>query len=218
MKQEQLYIPYGENRPDYEPEYDYVPTPQRHTHVRSYVSLPDSEIDPFTGFLKPNQPPRGRVQAKEQEYAFLEREYQERSEALRNRLEKPGLRISVRSAALLTGVLLLIFGAQILFQMGVLSQRQTKLQDYNDKITQQLKITAALDEELEEKADEAAICYRAVQELDMIRAESAAPIHLSAMDTRPLDAQQRYPVTAQAASAADYQQNDAMAGAMMQAE
>ena len=215
---EQLYIPYGENRPDYEYEYDYVPTPQRYTHVRSYVSLPDSEIDPFTGFLKPNPPPRGRTQAKEQEYAILEREFQERSEALRNRLEKPGLRISVRSAVLLSLALLLILGAQLLFQMGILAQRQAAWQENSKKISKQLDITANLNRQLDEVSDEASICYRAVQELDMIRAESAAPIHLYAMDTRPMDTQQRYPVTAQASVTTDRPQNETVSGAAIQAE
>ena len=86
----------------YEPLYDsfshgghggYVPTPRM--SVSASVYLPGSDVDPQTGWLKPDRQRRCRTQGKKLEMERLTREQQALEESIRREMSKGGVRISV---------------------------------------------------------------------------------------------------------------------------
>lgn len=176
----------------YESEYgqEYV-YPTERMYVHSSVYLPNSEIDPRTGLLKPDNPRRGRIQAKRLEYAHLDREYRELSASLKAREEQPGIRISFRGAILLIAVTAFILGLLLLSQQGTLAERQKALNRMNTSMEECAKINDELAAQIAEASDSATICYAAARDLNMISGDSANAIHLVAMDTRPLETQVR---------------------------
>ena len=191
----------------YEPLYDsfshgghggYVPTPRM--SVSSSVYLPGSDVDPQTGRLKPDRQRRCRTQGKQLEMERLTREQQALEESIRREMSKGGVRISIRLGVFLTALLLFICGLCVLLQQGAIADRQKAINRLERSIADCRSQNAALETQIAEASTEAAICYAAARDLNMIPAESAEAIHLVAMDTRPVAAAGTY---AQADAAID---------------
>lgn len=177
----------------YEPLYDsfshgghggYVPTPRM--SVSASVYLPGSDVDPQTGWLKPDRQRRCRTQGKKLEMERLTREQQALEESIRREMSKGGVRISVRMGVFLTALLLFICGLCVLLQQGTIADRQKDINRLERSIADCRSQNAALETQIAEASTEAAICYAAARDLNMIPAESAEAIHLVAMDTRPM--------------------------------
>lgn len=177
----------------YEPMYDsfrrnpqeqYVPTSRM--SVSASVYLPGSEVDLYTGQLKPDRQRRMRTQGKRLEAAELEREQQELENSLRRETQKGGVRIPWTMFALLMGVLLFLCGMSVLVQLGQISENQKEINRLERAIAECRTANAELETRVAEASDAAVICYAASQNLNMIPAESAEAIHLVAMDTRPM--------------------------------
>lgn len=182
----------------YEPMYDsfrrnpqeqYVPTSRM--SVSASVYLPGSEVDLYTGQLKPDRQRRMRTQSKRLEAAELEREQQELENSLRRETQKGGVRIPWTMFALLMGVLLFLCGMSVLVQLGQISENQKEINRLERAIAECRTANAELETQVAEASDAAVICYAASQNLNMIPAESAEAIHLVAMDTRPMSSGQR---------------------------
>ena len=176
----------------YEPLYDsfshgghggYVPTPRM--SVSASVYLPGSDVDPQTGWLKPDRQRRCRTQGKKLEMERLTREQQALEESIRREMSKGGVRISVRMGVFLTALLLFICGLCVLLQQGTIADRQKDINRLERSIADCRSQNAALETQIAEASTEAAICYAAARDLNMIPAESAEAIHLVAVDTRP---------------------------------
>ncbi len=177
----------------YEPLYDsfshgghggYVPTPRM--SVSASVYLPGSDVDPQTGWLKPDRQRRCRTQGKKLEMERLTREQQALEESIRREMSKGGVRISVRMGVFLTALLLFICGLCVLLQQGTIADRQKDINRLERSIADCRSQNAALETQIAEASTEAAICYAAARDLNMIPAESAEAIHLVAVDTRPM--------------------------------
>ena len=177
----------------YEPLYDsfshgghggYVPTPRMSVSASAY--LPDSDVDPQTGWLKPDRQRRCRTQGKKLEMERLTREQQALEESIRREMSKGGVRISVRMGVFLTALLLFICGLCVLLQQGTIADRQKDINRLERSIADCRSQNAALETQIAEASTEAAICYAAARDLNMIPAESAEAIHLVAVDTRPM--------------------------------
>ena len=177
----------------YEPLYDsfshgghggYVPTPRM--SVSASVYLPGSDVDPQTGWLKPDRQRRCRTQGKKLEMERLTREQQALEESIRREMSKGGVRISVRMGVFLTALLLFICGLCVLLQQGAIADRQKAINRLESSIADCRSQNAALETQIAEASTEAAICYAAARDLNMIPAESAEAIHLVAVDTRPM--------------------------------
>ena len=177
----------------YEPLYDsfshgghggYVPTPRM--SVSASVYLPGSDVDPQTGWLKPDRQRRCRTQGKKLEMERLTREQQALEESIRREMSKGGVRISVRMGVFLTALLLFICGLCVLLQQGTIADRQKVINRLERSIADCRSQNAALETQIAEASTEAAICYAAARDLNMIPAESAEAIHLVAVDTRPM--------------------------------
>ena len=177
----------------YEPLYDsfshgghggYVPTPRM--SVSASVYLPGSDVDPQTGWLKPDRQRRCRTQGKKLEMERLTREQQALEESIRREMGKGGVRISVRMGVFLTALLLFICGLCVLLQQGTIADRQKDINRLERSIADCRSQNAALETQIAEASTEAAICYAAARDLNMIPAESAEAIHLVAVDTRPM--------------------------------
>ena len=177
----------------YEPLYDsfshgghggYVPTPRM--SVSASVYLPGSDVDPQTGWLKPDRQRRCRTQGKKLEMERLTREQQALEESIRREMSKGGVRISVRMGVFLTALLLFICGLCVLLQQGTIADRQKDINRLERSIADCRSQNAALETQIAEASTEAAICYAAARDLNMIPAASAEAIHLVAVDTRPM--------------------------------
>ena len=162
----------------------YVPTPRMSVSARVY--LPGSDVDPQTGWLKPDRQRRCRTQGKKLEMERLTREQQALEESIRREMSKGGVRISVRMGVFLTALLLFICGLCVLLQQGTIADRQKDINRLERSIADCRSQNAALETQIAEASTEAAICYAAARDLNMIPAESAEAIHLVAVDTRPM--------------------------------
>ncbi|MDD3411137.1 MAG: hypothetical protein PHY12_10055 [Eubacteriales bacterium] len=161
--------------------------PYDRIYVRSSVYLPNSELDPRTGTLKTDCRRQGRTQAMRMEMKRLDKEYATLNEQAKAREQEAGrLCVSVRAAVLIVAVVAFVLGMALLFQQGTLTDQQKKLNRMNTSIADVQKTNAALSAELAEASDASVICYAAARDLGMIPAESAQAIHLSAVDTRPV--------------------------------
>ena len=176
----------------YEPLYDsfshgghggYVPTPRM--SVSASVYLPGSDVDPQTGWLKPDRQRRCRTQGKKLEMERLTREQQALEESIRREMSKGGVRISVRMGVFLTALLLFICGLCVLLQQGTIADRQKDINRLERSIKDYRAQNASLEEEIAQASDASTICYAAARDLNMIPAEAAEAVYLVAVDTRP---------------------------------
>ena len=74
----------------------------------------------------------------------------------------------------------------MLLQQGTIADRQKDINRLERSIADCRSQNAALETQIAEASTEAAICYAAARDLNMIPAESAEAIHLVAVDTRPM--------------------------------
>ncbi|MBQ7867560.1 MAG: hypothetical protein IJ354_05390 [Clostridia bacterium] len=189
----------------YQPMYDsFVRTPDRYVptarmSVSANVRLPGSDIDLYTGQLKPDHQRRHRTQAQRLEREERDREEQRETTAIKREDAKGGVRIEMWKGVLAVAVLLFVCGVALLWQQGQIVSYQKELNRQESVIAQYRRDNTALEEAIAAASDPAVICYAASQELHMIPAESAEAIHLVAVDTRPLETakKQHYSATTQ---------------------
>ena len=163
----------------------YTNSPDR-IRVRSYVYLPNCEID-SNGFLCAENQPRGRTQAMSQEYTWLKKEDERMTKAYQRQVEDKHIKMPFYMGTTFIIAAIILLGALLLGKWGTLQYEQNELCSVNESIERSAKTIAALVRQVDEASDEMVICYTAAHELDMIPASAAAAIHLSAMDTRPLE-------------------------------
>ena len=177
----------------YQPMYDsfqrdprerYVPTSR--INVSASVYLPGSDLDLQTGQLKPDRVRRQRTQAKRLEAEALEMERQKTEEALQREMKKGGVRVTWPTAAVLCGLLLFICLFSAVFQLSEISALQEQLNTLQRDIQACRTENEDLTVDIAAASDAAVICYAASRNLNMIPAEAAEAIHLTAVDTRPL--------------------------------
>ncbi len=183
----QQYMTYGNYENEYGREYIY---PTDRMYVRASVYLPNSEVDPRTGLLKPDTPRRGRTQAKRLEYEHLDKEYKQLDAAIKARAEHPGIRVSMRSGVLVVAIVAFFMGLLLLSQQGTLVERQKALNRMNKSIEECAKVNDGIASQIAEASDSTVICYAAAKDLNMIPGEAAEAIHLVAADTRPMESEQ----------------------------
>lgn len=160
-------------------------------YVRAGVFLPDSDMDPRTGMLKPNNPRRGRVQAKSMEMQRLESEYSQLDKALEAHAKKRGIRIPAKIATLTAFAYLIAIMLFLLYQQGQLVEAQNLSKISRSRLESIVATNNALQAQIAEASDASTVCYAAARELNMIPSTSAKAIHLEAVDTRPLETMAR---------------------------
>lgn len=177
----------------YQPMYDsfqrdprerYVPTSR--ISVSASVCLPSSDLDPYTGQLKPDRVRRQRTQAKRLEAEALEKERKKTEESLQREMKKGGVRVTWPTAVVLCGMLVFICLFSSVFQLSEISGLQEQLNVLQRDIQACRTENEDLEVEIAAASDASVICYAASRNLNMIPAESAEAIHLVAVDTRPL--------------------------------
>lgn len=161
----------------------YVPTARM--SVSASVYLPGSEVDIYTGQVKPDRQRRRRTQAKILEAERLEREEQRIREAVRREESKGGVRVSMRFGVLFCAAVLFVCGLILLYQQGQIVQRQKMLNALESEMRVCRSQNMTLESRIAEASDASVICYAASQELGMVPAETISAIHLTAADTRP---------------------------------
>lgn len=167
-------------------EYENDPyQPTERLYVRTSVYLPDSEVDPRSGMLKPNIRRHGRTQAIRMDANRLDQEYTKMDEELKSYVRDTRFTLSSRMTVFLVMLFLLGFGLTLIVQQGMITQRQRSLNNMNARIEDLRASNQALQLQIDEASDSAAICYAAARNLGMVPASSTQPIHLSAMETRP---------------------------------
>ena len=159
--------------------------PNDRFYVRSSVYLPGGEVDPRTGMLRQDLRRRGRTQALRLEAQQLDQEYEKLDAALQAHSNEKGIRVSLRSTVIGFFLLALVLVIILLVQQGMLAQRQRMLKTMGQRIESIKQENDALDAQIAEASDSAAICYAAAQNLGMVPANSTQAIHLTAMETRP---------------------------------
>jgi cell division protein FtsB len=161
--------------------------PNDRFYVRSSVYLPNGEVDPATGLLRGDVRRRGRTQAMRMEGGRLDNEYAGMEASIRARAKEKGARISFRLGATLILLIITIGGLCLLVQQGTLTQKMKSVVQKSDRIATLQQENAALQAQIDEASDAAAICYAAARDLDMIPANATQAIHLTAVDTRPTE-------------------------------
>lgn len=166
----------------------YVPTTR--INVAASVHLPGSDLDPYTGQLKPDRVRRHRTQAQRLEEQRLQEEDRKLKESLEREMKKGGVRVTWLTALVLCSVL--VFGC--LFAIGYQRSMITACQAQINAQEKEIKVCTArnelLSDELEKARDISNIGY-AARNLGLIRAEAVEAVHLTAVDTRPLAAGQK---------------------------
>ena len=194
----------------YQPMYDsfqrsaqerYVPASR--ISVAASVHLPGSDLDPYTGQLKPDRVRRRRTQAKRLEEMRLEEEDRKLKESLKREMQKGGVRVTWLTAVVLCGILLFACAFTIGFQRSVVANCRLEQNQLEEDMKACYERNEALTVELAKAKDISNIGY-AARNLGLIRADAVEAVYLTAVDTRPLEtvrivqpAQQMIEVTAQ---------------------
>ncbi len=158
----------------------YQPNPNRFMTISDDVSLPDSDVDPFTGRL-----------IKQEEASVRHQRYQTTASTLHageaHREEKEGLKNKQIKRSL---AIKLFFALFVLLGIFTLMNR-AELLDADEKrirsvrgVQQTIEANQALQQEIDEAISEQNICSRAL-DLGMIRAGDAQTIPLIAVDAYP---------------------------------
>lgn len=191
----------------YEPMYDsfrrtpnegYIPSARM--SVSASVYLPGSEVDLYTGQLKPDHQRRRRTQAKRLERERLEREDKRQQEAYAREMSKGGVRVTMRAGVLLMAAVLFVCGLVLLYQQGQIANRQKEINRIERAAEECRKTNEALSAELARLTNSSDICYAASNRLNMIPSSAVQAIHLNAVDTRPLETAQAAQQSALAAA------------------
>lgn len=181
----------------YQPMYDsfqrtprdrYVPAPR--INVASNVFLPASDLDPYSGQLKPDHVRRHRTQAMRLEQEEKEKKEQQLKESLDRELKKGGVRVTWITAVVLCSVLMFFCLFTVGFQLSTISNIQMQLNTLEEDLDNGSKKLEELTAALEEARDISQIGSYAARNLGMIRSEAVDAVHLTAVDTRPLAARQ----------------------------
>lgn len=162
----------------------YVPTSR--ISVAASVYLPSSDLDLQTGQLKPDHLRRRRTQAQRLEREELEKKEQKLKESLQRDMKKGGVRVSAWTALLVVVLVFFIGGLTIGLQRSQFAAYQEQANKMQKAIEACQKSIDELEIDIQKASDETTICYAASQNLHMIPAESAKAVHLSAVDTRPM--------------------------------
>lgn len=177
----------------YQPMYDsfqrvsrerYVPAPR--ISVSASVHLPGSELDPYTGQLKPDRVRRHRTQAQRLEQQHLAEEDRRLKESLQREMKKGGVRVTWLTALVICATLAVACLFTVGYQLSILSACQSQLNTLQRDIQACKTENDDLEVEIAAASDPAVICYAASQNLNMIPAASAEAIELVAVDTRPM--------------------------------
>jgi len=181
----------------YQPMYDsfqrdvrerYVPAAR--INVAASVHLPGSDLDPYTGQLKPDRVRRHRTQAQRLEQQKLEEEDRKLKESLAREMKKGGVRVTDMTAAIVCGLLVFICLFTIGYQRSIIAACQTQINAQEKEIKACVAQNERLTDELEAARDISNIGY-AARNLGLIRADAVEAVYLTAVDTRPLNAAQR---------------------------
>lgn len=176
----------------YEPMYDsfrrgpedrYVPSSRM--SVSASVYLPGSEVDLYTGQLKPDHQRRRRTQGKRLEAERLEREKKRLEASVQREMSKGGVRIPMHAGILLMAALVFACGVLLLYQQGRIVDYQKEINRQEEAIAEIARKNEEIRAQIAEASDSATICYAASQKLGMVPAESISALHLDAVDTRP---------------------------------
>lgn len=182
----------------YEPMYDsfrrtptagYVPSARM--SVSASVYLPGSEVDMYTGQLKPDHQRRRRTQSKRLERERLEREEKRLRESVEREMSKGGVRVSFWTGIAIMTLVFALCGVTIVCQWGHISTCQWEINRLERSIAEYRLENETLSMKVAAASDQAVICYAAAQNLNMIPASAAHAIHLDAVDTRPLETANR---------------------------
>jgi len=158
----------------------YVPTSRM--SVSASVYLPGSDVDMYTGYLKPDRVRRRRVQGMR-----IERDEHSAEEAkLEKEAAKAGFRIPLHIGVLVLAVVAFVGCMSLLWLQGRIASLDEQNRLQQQAISAWEEKNALLQDEIDAASDRAVICYAASQNLNMVPAESAVAIHLEAMDTRPV--------------------------------
>jgi len=184
----------------YQPMYDsfqrdprerYVPTSR--INVSASVHLPGSDLDPYTGQLKPDRVRRHRTQAQRLEQQRLEEEDRRLKQSLEREMKKGGVRVTWLTALVVCSVLIFCCLFTLGYQISVYTAKQTEINVTEEKIRAAAQEKLDLEEKLEEEYDIANIGY-AARNLGLVRSEAVEAVHLTAVDTRPLSGKKTQPV------------------------
>lgn len=154
-------------------------------YVRPNVYLPNGEIDFETGMIRQNERRVGRTQALKGEKKRLDFEYEKLQSMLQARQNEKSRHMPLRSAVVLILAVVMIFSVILLVQQGNIIARGNTLSQMTDKIESTRATIADINAQIAEASDSVQICYVAARDLDMIPAESAQAIYLTALSTRP---------------------------------
>ena len=159
--------------------------PSGRLYVRPNVHLPNSEIDLNTGMVTEAARRTGRTQALRSEASRLDTEYQKLQSMLKEHVNEKGRRIPLRSAVLLILVIVMVFSVILLVEQGNIIAKEDAVSMMNAKVQATREDIAGIQAQIDEVSDPVAVCYTAARDLDMIPADSAQAIYLTALSTRP---------------------------------
>ena len=154
-------------------------------YVRPNVYLPNGEIDFETGMIRQNERRVGRTQALRSEQSRLDMEYAKLQSVLHARRSEKGQRMPLRSAVIMILAVVVLFSVVLLFQQGNIVSRENSLRQMNAKIESTRDEIAGINAQIAQATDPVQVCYTAARELNMVPAESAQAIYLTALSTRP---------------------------------
>ena len=163
----------------------YVPSSR--ISVSASVRLPSSDLDLRTGELKPDGVRRHRTQAQRLEKQELEQKEKKLKESLEREMKKGGVRVTLNAATCICTVLALVCFFSYLGHKSQLDAYQMRLNEVQAQIQSCNQKMEDLEVAIAETSDPSVICYAASQNLHMIPAASAKAVHLTAVDTRPLE-------------------------------
>lgn len=154
-------------------------------YVRPNVFLPNSEIDFETGMLRQSERRTGRTQALRREAGRLDLEYAKLQSMLQARANEKGKRMPLRSAIVIILAIVMMFSIILLVQQGNIIAKENSVRQMNAKVQATREEISSLNAQIDEASDPVQICYAAARNLDMIPADSAQAIYLTALSTRP---------------------------------
>ncbi len=191
----------------YQPMYDsfnrhpdkYVPTAR--ISVSPNVYVPGGEIDFHTGQPKPDHLRRRRTQAKRMENEVLERKEKKEMRNYEREMNKGGVRIPLTTGLLIMSSVFFVCCIILLCQLGQIEASYDAIEAQKETIGEYQKMNEQLKGDIAAATDASVICYHASQKLNMVPASSVEAIHLSAVDTRPMENNAQQYVAAQAQDA-----------------
>lgn len=159
--------------------------PVSRMNVRPNVYLPNGEIDLQTGLPTESARRTGRTQAIRRDIDRLDLEYAQLETALKTRAAEKGKRIPLKAAIGWIAAMVAVFAVILTFQQGNIAAREENIRKMNAKNTAKQEVINDISAQIDQASDPVQICYLAARDLDMVPAESAQAIYLTALSTRP---------------------------------